>query len=115
MKENEFCYTDVNGNRVLPLQNTTTRPWERTSFAVIVAIVLLPFLYSGQDKPTVLEQAQRRLAQGADGTDVVEYATASLLKKLLHNPTINLRKAGEVSDEELIAAATKLFGIKKDP
>jgi len=63
----------------------------------------------------VLEQAQRRLAQGADGTDVVEYATASLLKKLLHNPTINLRKAGEVSDEELIAAATKLFGIKKDP
>jgi glutamyl-tRNA reductase len=62
----------------------------------------------------VLEQAQRRLAQGVDGTDVVEYATASLLKKLLHEPTINLRKAGEISDEELIAAATKLFGIKKD-
>ena len=63
----------------------------------------------------VLEQAQRRLAQGADSNEVIEYATASLLKKLLHNPSTSLRKAGETQDEELIAAAQQIFGVKKNP
>ena len=62
----------------------------------------------------VLEQAQRRIAQGADSTEVIEYATSSLLKKLLHNPSISLRKAGETQDEDLIAAAQQIFGVKKD-
>jgi len=63
----------------------------------------------------VLSQARRRLARGADGKEVVEYATASLLKKLLHNPSISLRKAGESQDSELIEAAQQLFGVKKEP
>ncbi|MDJ0701508.1 MAG: glutamyl-tRNA reductase [Woeseiaceae bacterium] len=62
----------------------------------------------------VLEQAQKRLAHGADSNEVLEYATASLLKKLLHNPSISLRKAAETQDADLIAAARQLFGIKKD-
>ena len=62
----------------------------------------------------VLEQAQRRLAQGTDSSEVIEYATASLLKKLLHNPSVSLRKAGETQDEDLIAAAQQIFGVKKD-
>ena len=59
----------------------------------------------------VLRQARRRLAQGADGDEVLEYATAALMKKLLHNPSVRLREAGENSDEEIIAAARALFGI----
>ena len=59
----------------------------------------------------VLQQARRRLAQGADGDEVLEYATAALMKKLLHNPSVRLREAGENSDEEIIAAARALFGI----
>ena len=62
----------------------------------------------------VMAQARRRLERGADSDEVIEYATASLMKKLLHNPSISLRKAAESSDEELIAAAKALFGVKKD-
>ena len=62
----------------------------------------------------VVEQARRRLAQGADSDEVIEYATASLMKKLLHNPTVCLRAAGEASDEEFIAAARALFDIDID-
>ena len=62
----------------------------------------------------VLAQAHKRLAHGADSAEVVEYATASLLKKLLHNPSISLRKAGESQDQDLIEAAQQLFGVKKE-
>ena len=62
----------------------------------------------------VVEQARRRLAQGADSDEVIEYATASLMKKLLHNPTVCLREAGEKSDEETIAAARALFDLDKN-
>jgi glutamyl-tRNA reductase len=59
----------------------------------------------------VLKQARRRLAQGAAGDEVLEYATAALMKKLLHSPSVRLREAGENSDAEIIAAARLLFGI----
>jgi glutamyl-tRNA reductase len=62
----------------------------------------------------VVEQARRRLAQGADSDEVIEYATASLMKKLLHNPTVCLREAGEASDEEFVAAARALFDLGED-
>ena len=59
----------------------------------------------------VVEQARRRLAKGADAEDVIEYASASLLKKLLHNPSVRLRAAGEQSDQAMIDAARALFGL----
>ncbi len=62
----------------------------------------------------VLDQARRRLAQGADINEVIEYATAALMKKLLHNPSVRLREAGESSDEETIRTARTLFGLDKD-
>jgi glutamyl-tRNA reductase len=62
----------------------------------------------------VLEQARRRLAQGADVDEVIEYATAALMKKLLHNPSVYLREAGEASDNETIRTARSLFGLDKD-
>jgi glutamyl-tRNA reductase len=62
----------------------------------------------------VLGQAQRRLAQGASIDEVMEYATAALMKKLLHNPSVRLREAGEASDEETIQTARSLFGLEKD-
>ena len=62
----------------------------------------------------VLDQAIRRLAQGADSKEVIEYATSALMKKILHSPSVRLREAGEASDEDMIAAARELFGIDKD-
>ena len=69
---------------------------------------------SEEIRSQVVEQARRRLAQGADSDDVIEYATASLMKKLLHSPSVRLRAAGEASDDETIAAARDLFDLDKD-
>ena len=58
-------------------------------------------------------QARRRLARGESADDAIAYATAALMKKLLHNPSVALRKAGEASDQELIDAARSIFGLDK--
>jgi len=65
-------------------------------------------------RDAVLDQARRRLAQGADSEEVIEYATAALMKKLLHNPSVRLREAGESSDDETIRTARSLFGLDED-
>ena len=59
----------------------------------------------------VLEQGRRRLAKGADSDEVLEYVTAALLKKLLHQPSVRLREAGEKSDQEFVRIVSELFGL----
>ncbi|HEX5766220.1 MAG TPA: glutamyl-tRNA reductase, partial [Woeseiaceae bacterium] len=59
----------------------------------------------------VLEQGRRRLDKGADTHEVLEYVTASLLKKLLHQPSVRLRDAGAASDTRFIEAVRELFGL----
>jgi glutamyl-tRNA reductase len=61
----------------------------------------------------VLKQARLRLNRGASSDEALEYATASLLKKMLHQPSVRLREAGELSDQELVDAARELFGLAK--
>jgi glutamyl-tRNA reductase len=62
----------------------------------------------------VADQARRRLAKGMDSEDLIEYVTAAMMKKMLHNPSVRLREAGEASNEEIIAAARVLFGLDED-
>jgi glutamyl-tRNA reductase len=62
----------------------------------------------------VLKQARLRLNKGVCNDDVLEYATASLMKKMLHEPSVRLRKAGELADQDLVQAARELFGLAKD-
>ena len=62
----------------------------------------------------VLVEARRRLAAGQSADDVLDYALAALLKKLLHNPTVTLRQAAERGDDAMVAAARSLFGIDPD-
>ena len=54
------------------------------------------------------------LDKGVDTREVIEFATASLMKKLLHNPSVRLREAAEAEDTEIIEATRKLFGIDDD-
>ena len=49
--------------------------------------------------------------KGADNDEVLEYVTSALLKKLLHEPSVRLRQAGESSDREFIAVVSDLFGL----
>jgi glutamyl-tRNA reductase len=62
----------------------------------------------------VLRDAQRRLNKGVDSQEVIEYATASLMKKLLHNPSVRLREAAEAEEFAVIEVTRKLFGIDRD-
>lgn len=62
----------------------------------------------------VLEQARRRLAKGSDSDEVIEYVASALIKKLLHQPSVRLRKAGEESDREFVRIASELFGLDGD-
>ena len=63
----------------------------------------------------MLKQARLRLNKGASNDEILEYATASLLKKMLHQPSVRLREAGELSEKDLVDAARELFGLgKKD-
>jgi glutamyl-tRNA reductase len=62
----------------------------------------------------VLRDAQRRLDKGVDSREVIEFATASLMKKLLHNPSVHLREAAEREDNDIIDATRNLFGIDDD-
>ncbi|MDA0706057.1 MAG: glutamyl-tRNA reductase [Proteobacteria bacterium] len=62
----------------------------------------------------VADQARRRLARGMDSAEVIEYATAAMMKKLLHNPSVRLRDAAENSNADIIAAARILFDLDED-
>jgi len=62
----------------------------------------------------VAKKARKRMARGESAEDAIEFATAALMKKILHKPSVALRKAGESEDHELIASARKLFGLDDD-
>ena len=75
-----------------------------------------PVIAELRDKNEVLcreinAQARRRLARGESAEDAIYYATAALMKKMLHKPSVALRKAGESSDQDLIDAARELFDL----
>jgi glutamyl-tRNA reductase len=62
----------------------------------------------------VAKKARKRMARGESAEDAIEFATAALMKKMLHKPSVALRKAGEAADHELIESARKLFGLDDD-
>jgi glutamyl-tRNA reductase len=53
----------------------------------------------------------RQIRKGTDGEEVLEYVTASLLKKLMHHPSVRLREAGEDGDDDFIRMARELFNL----
>lgn len=61
------------------------------------------------ERDRLLDQAQRELAAGRDAQDVLARFGHRLTNRLLHVPCMQLRRAAEVTDEELMAAARKLL------
>ncbi len=61
-----------------------------------------------------LAEAQRQIAAGKPVNDVLERMADSIVKRLLHEPSTRLREAGEQGDQELLAVASKLFGIGRE-
>ncbi|MGH8496535.1 MAG: glutamyl-tRNA reductase [Gammaproteobacteria bacterium] len=58
-----------------------------------------------------VRQAQRQLASGRDPAEILGHLAARLTKKLLHTPSLRLRRAGEEGDRALIDAARELFAL----
>jgi len=85
---------------------------ERSKRAVPVIAALRE--QSQMIRDEVNTQAHKRLARGESADDAIEYATAALMKKMLHGPSVSLREAGEKSNEELIDAARILFKLDTD-
>ncbi len=63
----------------------------------------------------VLQRARRRLAAGHPPEEVMHYLAHTLTNKLLHVPTVQIRRAGAGARQELIAAARALYDLKLDP
>ena len=85
---------------------------QRAKQAVPVIAALRDQSESIRDEVRVL--AQRRIAKGESAEAAIDYATGALTKKLLHNPSIALSKAGEESNKALINAARMLFDLDKN-
>jgi glutamyl-tRNA reductase len=63
----------------------------------------------------MLEQARRRLAAGHKPEDVMQFLAHTLTNKLLHAPTVQIRRAGAGARHELVAAARTLYDLESSP
>lgn len=102
----------VDANRILDEEISRYLTIERAKRAAPLITTLRDQAESMRGE--VLAQARRRLGQGADSNEVLEYATSALMKKLLHNPSVRIREASEAADEKTIEAARALFGVDDD-
>jgi glutamyl-tRNA reductase len=59
-------------------------------------------------------QALRMLESGRPPGEVLDFLSRTLTNKLMHLPSISMRRAGEEGDEELLTAARKLFGLEAE-
>ena len=62
----------------------------------------------------VNEQAQRMLEAGRSPAEVMDFLSRTLTNKLLHLPSVGMRRAGEEGDQELLTAARRLFGLEAE-
>lgn len=66
---------------------------------------------SAKEQQAVVAKARRMLAQGQDPETILAYAASNLAKRLLHNPSVALREAGDDERQALIDAAMRLFKL----
>ena len=62
-----------------------------------------------------LERALRQLRAGGDATQVLTLMARSLTNKLLHEPTVQLRRAAAEGRAEVIGWSRRLFGLNEEP
>ena len=60
-------------------------------------------------KQAAIEKAKKALLAGKDIETIIDELAHGLTNKLLHGPSTQLRKAAENGDEDVLAAARKLF------
>jgi len=101
----------IDANRILEDETHRYLSIERSKEVAPVITALRD--HADDIRSQVLDKGRRRLARGADGDEVLEFVTSSLIKKLLHLPSVRLREAGEKSDQSYIDHVRDLFGLDR--
>jgi glutamyl-tRNA reductase len=65
-------------------------------------------------RTAVNAQALRMLESGRSPDEVMDFLSKTLTNKLMHLPSVSLRRAGEEGDDALLSAARRLFGIETE-
>jgi glutamyl-tRNA reductase len=81
--------------------------WQRSLVAVDVISELRSTAMEFSD--AVLKKSIKQLSTGQDPEDVLAFMAHTLTNKFLHQPSTELRKAGEEERHDLIQAARRLF------
>jgi len=68
-----------------------------------------------ETRDEMLAKARRRLAAGHPPEEVMHYLAHALTNKLLHAPTVQIRRAGASARHELVAAARALYDLECEP
>jgi glutamyl-tRNA reductase len=63
-------------------------------------------------RQAVLERALRRLANGESPEAVLDYLSRTLTNRLLHRPTVGLRQAAALGDNEFIERAARILSLE---
>ncbi|PHS26754.1 MAG: glutamyl-tRNA reductase [Methylophaga sp.] len=84
--------------------------WIRTQDAVPVITAIRERAES--DSECLVNKAKKQLKQGLPAEQVISELARTLTKKLLHEPSRQLRQSGLDTDNNLIEAARSLFNIK---
>ena len=61
---------------------------------------------------TELEKARQQLDNGEDPNAVLESLARNIIKKLAHDPSVNLRKAVEQGQTSLLETVRTMFSLK---
>ncbi|MDZ7787397.1 MAG: glutamyl-tRNA reductase [Halofilum sp. (in: g-proteobacteria)] len=67
-----------------------------------------------QVRERTLEQARRMLERGEDPEEALAFLARTLTRRLIHDPTVGLRRAGREERTEVIDAARELLGLDGD-
>lgn len=65
-----------------------------------------------QARVDVLDRARRYLRQGATPEQALEYLSEALTNRLLHRPTVGLRSAAALGDEDSLDFASRLLALE---
>lgn len=102
----------ADANRIL--EEETRRYLEMERAKAVAPVIAALRDHGDLLRDEVVRQGQRRLERGAPIDEVLEYVTSSLLKKLLHQPSVRLREAGEAADSRFVETVRELFGLARD-
>ncbi|MGB5733773.1 MAG: glutamyl-tRNA reductase [Thiohalocapsa sp.] len=65
-------------------------------------------------RDAMVERAQRQLAAGKPAEEVICQLAHTLTNKLLHSPSVRLRRAGREGHSDLLRAANELFQLRQE-